>query len=421
MGAGNQLPCDTLFSPRFLNQNLSLEGPMILAAPSWSGILTLSAAFTVILILIILFQGSYASRLAVGGYLSRASNVLDITATRGGRLGQIHVAPHTPVKRGQPLFELLSQDQSTSAANLLDQKLQSLESRRLLLQQQHQAEELGRKLERENAGLDSARLENRMQYFLQRSALLHEQLDQRMKQDLDLEALMEKGYLAPRDLTSSREQTLQLRLSVLENQQEIFLLRHQQEELLRSLSIKDARWRASDLGFRAQQGQLAEQEMELQQEMARTILAPVDAMVGDIHANPGTQLNATQAVMSLFQSQDRLSAELAIPARLLPAVTENLMVRIMLDDSLDAAQTSLSGTIVSVSPTPLPAGSRMGPLILREASFRALVALEGPGADQAGWRSANAHRVISAQLIGQPRTLIQWLLKPLKQRQLTVS
>jgi membrane fusion protein len=421
MKADRPITATTLFSEQVLNRNINLDGDPVLRPPTWSAALSLTAIITTCLALFILFQGKYSARLAVTGYLSKASGVVEVSASGNGRLGQIYVAPQSTVKRGQPLFELLSPDQSTSAGQVLVQKLEGIKKQGLLLEQRHQAEIQSRNLEREKTDGQSRLLQEKLQFLMQREQLLRGQLDRRTLDERNLENLAGKGYLAERDMAEFREKSVLSRLSLLENQREIYVIHHQQEELRRTRLMQDAQWNAAELDSRVLQVQLEAQELDLQHSMARTVFAPFDGFVGDIHASTGALVSAMQPVISLVQRNDPVSAELAIPARMLPSVSGDLAVRITINDTLAPTRENLSGTIVDISATPLPAGWRMGPLTLSEPSFRALVTLDKADTTWMGHVQRGTHRIISAQLIGPPRTLIQWLLKPFRTLQQSVS
>ena len=411
----------SLFACQVMDRNSSLEGPLILRPPAHGSLLALTALVTSVLILLVLFQGQYAGRLSVTGYLHRASSVLQVTSTRAGRLGQVFVAPQTRVSRGQPLFELLDLDESTSARQVVEQQLAGLIRRRTLLQEEFQAEEKIWKLKREGRQRESALLKEQLRHLGSREGLLERQASDRTRQEQRIVSLATQGYLPVADIANSRDLALLSRLSVLENQREISSNRHRQEELQGTLSILDGQWRIAELEFQYRQTQLANQELELQQSMARTILAPLDATVGEIYAIQGAQVGDRQAIVSLYQASDPITAELAIPASIMPQVSDGLSVRLVLNDNLVPSRVTLHGTVVEISATPLPAGGRMGPLTLMEPSFRARVALEVPPAGIRDGSIAGVHRIISAHLIGKPRTLIQWLLRPFKQLQQAVA
>lgn len=417
----NPLIHQSLFACRVLDRNSTLEGPVILKPPACGSLLALAALFTATLILLILFRGQYAARVSVTGYLHNASSVLQVASTRAGRLGQVFVRPQVRVKRGQPLFELLDVDASSSAQQVMEQRLAGLGKRRSLLEKKLEAEEKIWNLKRESVALESRLLEEQLRYLGQQANLMQRQVSDRRAQEQRIASLAAQGYLPEVDIANSRHLALASHLAALENEREISSSRHRQGELQRTLSILDGEWRMAELEFKSQQTQLANQELELQQVMARTILAPLDATVGEIYAIQGAQVGNGQAIISLYQASDPLTAELAIPARMMPQVSGGLAVRIALRDSLVPNLVTLHGNLVEISATPLPTGGRMGPLTLMEPSFRARVALDILPTGIQDSNTAGVHRIISAQIIGKPRTLMQWLLRPFQQLQQAVA
>ncbi|MCJ7556416.1 MAG: HlyD family secretion protein [Gammaproteobacteria bacterium] len=419
--SSNPLTHQSLFAYQVMDRNSTLEGPLILKAPAYGNLLALTALVTTALILLILLRGQYAGRISVTGYLHNSSSVLQVTTTRAGRLGQIFVSPQSRVKRGQPLFELLDVDASSSARQVVEQQLTGLGRRRILLEKKLEAEEKIWNLQREGVALESSLLTEQLQYLSLQANLMERQGSDRTRQEQRITSLVAQGYLPEVEIAKSRDLALVTQLSVLDNQREIASNKHRQGELRRTLSILDGQWRMAELEFKSQQTQLANQELELQQTMARKILAPLDATVGEIYAIQGTQVGDRQAIVSLYQASDPITAELAIPARIMPQISGGLSVRIALNDSLVPSLVTLHGTVVEISATPLPTGGRMGPLTLMEPSFRARVALDIlPTGIQDG-SIYGVHRIISADIIGKPRTLIQWLLRPFKQLQQAVA
>ena len=414
------MPHPRLFRQQVLESNSGLDGPLLLKTPPFVLALSLSAIATVVLVVTLLWQGQYSARLSVAGYLHTASSVLQVTATRDGRLGEVFVSPLATVTRGQPLFELLATDDSTSTQYLLSQQLEQLAERHDLLDKKHQALERAWQLKSQSMVAESTLLQEQQGQLLRKQELLSQQLGLQTRQEKTMLSLASKGYIPEQDLLRSGEQVLLTRIHLLELQQNIASNKLQQNAIYHRQSVDDAEWSARALDMTAQKSLLESEALRLQQSMAKTVLAPRDGKIGEVHAYPGSQVSGRQTVISLYQPGEPLLAELAIPARLVPSISAGMEVRMTLEDSLVPARAELRGTITAISATPLAAGAKMGPLTLLETSFRARVRLNALPSQFTNDSLAGIHRIVSAQLIGPPRAVIQWLLKPLQQLKASV-
>ncbi len=415
------MPHRRLFRQQVLDRNSGLDGPLLLRTPPFLLGLSLSAIVTAVLVVTLLWQGQYSARLSVPGYLHTASSVLQVTATRDGRLGKVFVSPMATVTRGQPLFELLASDDSTSTQYLLSQQLEQLAERHDLLDKKHQALEQARQLKRQSMVAESTLLQEQRQQLLKKQDLLSQQLDLQARQEKTMLSLASKGYIPEQELLRSGEQVLLTQIHLLELQQNMTANKLQQNAIHHRLSVEEAEWSARQLDMAAQTILLESEALRLQQSMAKTVLAPRDGKIGEVHAYPGSQVIGRQTVISLYQPGEPLLAELAIPARLAPSISAGMEVRMTLDDSLAPARAELRGMITAISATPLAAGAKMGPLTLVETSFRAQVRLNALPSQFTNDSLGGIHRIVSAQLIGPPRAVIQWLLRPLQQLKASVA
>lgn len=415
------MPRRSLFRQQVLEQNSGLDGPLLLRTPYFALPLSFLAIATIALVVILLCRGQYAARLSVPGYLHSASSVLQVTATRDGRLGKVFVSPLATVTRGQPLFELLAADDSTSTQTLLSQQLEELSERHKLIDEKHRVLEQAWRLRSQSMAAESALLREQQRQLLTKQDLLRQRLTLQSRQGEKLLSLERKGYISEQDMLGSEENVLQTRMNLLDLQQNIASNKLEQIAIGHRQSIDSAEWSAQQLDMSAQKSLLQSEALRLRQGMAKTVLAPRDGKIGEIHAYPGSQVSGRQTVMSLYKTGEPLVAELAIPARLMPSIAAGMKVRMTLDDSLVPARAELRGTVMAISATPLAAGAKMGPLTLVETSYRAQVSLS-PLPSQLGNQSlAGIHRIVNAQLIGPPRAVINWLLRPLQQLKNSVA
>lgn len=415
------MPHRRLFRQQVLDRNGTLDGPLLMRTPPFVLVLSLSAIVTTVLIVSLLWRGQYSARLSVPGYLHSASSVLQVTATRDGRLGKVFVSPLATVTRGQPLFELLATDESTSTQYLLVQQLEKLAERHDLLDKKQQALSRAWQLKSQSMVAESTLLQEQRQQLLKKQDLLSQQLDLRTRQEKRMLSLASRGYIPEQELLNSGEQVLLTRVHLLELQQNIAANKLQQDAIQHRHSVEDSEWSATQFDMAAQKSLLESASLELQQSMAKTVLAPRDGKIGEIHAFQGSQVSGRQTVLSLYQPGGPMLAELAIPARLMPSISAGMQVRMNLDDSLAPARAQLRGTVTAISATPLAAGAKMGPLTLVETSFRAQVRLDPLPTQINSDSLAGIHRIVSAQLIGPPRAVIHWLLKPLQQLKHSVA
>lgn len=404
-----------LFRTQVLRSAPHQARPSGLATPPAARLFGWLAALVCAALLAALWQGRYAARQRVQGFLYAADSVLHVTAGRTGRLDQLLVRPGDPVRERQVLFilsgeEYLADGEAliTGQADSLAQRRATLRSRRALLQQawEQQQEAALKRIARLGA------LAERMaaQVRLHRTALEARRLDV-----LRTRALAEKGHVPRTALEQARERQLLAQIALEESLLRAGELEDQRDHAESSLLAEHARFRAEDLDLQEQDLQ---RQAELQRLSARRmsqVLAPRAGIVGDTHAVPGQQLAAGDQVLTLFAPGAPLVAELAVPARIMPSLSEVHTVRLELPDPLQPQPRLVEASVVEVSATPLGAGRYLGPMLLREPAYRLRVRIDRDPADaSADADMAYVNRGVSAQLSGPARPLIQWILQPLR-------
>jgi len=139
------------------------------------------------------------------------------------------------------------------------------------------------------------------------------------------------------------------------------------------------------------------------QHATTALLAPADLVVGVIHASPGQEVAAGQALVELFPAQGHLEAQLRIAPAAVAFIRPGQSVSLRYDAFPDRKFGQGQGKIVSVSLMPAADGF-----------YRARVVLQRDYVQAFGERIAlRPGMSFTGQIVIERRSLLEWLFEPL--------
>jgi len=164
----------------------------------------------------------------------------------------------------------------------------------------------------------------------------------------------------------------------------------------------------------------AEQRIaEVNGRRAYTLRAPIAGYVSSLQASLGQAADPQRLQLQIVPGDSALQAELFVPARAIGFVKVGQDVRILYDAFPYQHYGAYHGRIVRVSQTVLTGSDIATPVTLREPAYRAIVALDRPDIDAFGTQiPLQPDMLLRADVILERRTLMDWILTPLRSARL---
>src|SRR3954452_9326386 len=372
-------------------------------------------------VLAILFCAHYTKTARIQGWLVPERGIIQIFAPQPGVLVELHVQEGEKVRKGMPLLALSTELQSEALGatqhNILlwlQQRRASFlaEKERLKALQQHQMEELSKRL----ASIKDEQDSFKQDFQLQRVRIgIAERITEMQR------TLFAKN-LAPRlHLSQAEDDTLQ-------QVQQMQVLRHQQATL--GLERMNLEAQLAEIPIK-NETQLAEADRHialLEQHVAETaarrqiiVTAPEDGTVTAIQAARGSGVSITVPLLSIVPAASRLKAQLFGPSRAVGFIRPGQRVLLRYEAFPYQKFGHYEGTVANVS------RSAMSPAELSQ-QLAGLTSLYGANAPVYQINVALERQTVTAygnpvalqpgmqleaDVLIERRRLIEWVLEPL--------
>ncbi len=361
-----------------------------------------------------LYFGHYARKETVRGYLAPERGLIELHAPRQGVFSRVFVSEGQTVDAGDVLVSVSASRTGVDGADVDAAVLREIEI---------QAEELGRRLERERArdrtesrrlAARIAGLETELAKLRELEGIQREVLALAQRHDHALAALAFAEIIPKPRLWERRQISLGHRLGLEELAHQIVRAENALADARISLEQLPSvhAGRLSELRTRA--SELLERRIEIEARRAYAIRAPARGRVATLQATPGAAVVASAPVASLLPAAERLRAELLIPSRAIGFVRAGQLVHLRYDAFPYQRFGSQRGRIAGVTGATLSRPELRAPFAVEEAMYRATVRLSAQEIAAFGTTHAlRAGMLLEADIILDRRSLLDWLLEPL--------
>lgn len=390
-----------------------LYGDVILLPPMSITVLVGVATFVCVLILTILFWGSYARKEQVQGYIIPDKGVVKTYAQQAGTISRVHVREGDEVKEGQTLITILSErslqggrDIDTLQLNELDNSLAQMQDR----------------IEGEKSLLvaETSRLNNQINGI--KKELI--QVEQSLRTQEDRVAMLQsrvdsaKKLLDNKHISQTEYQKLYEELLVQQQHQQDLLRAKlsgqntlaQTESELAQLPLK-SKTRVQDIEGHI--SDLKKNRAEVEGKRALEIRSPVEGTITALQAREGQQPTNTP-LLAIVPKEAVFQAELYVPSRAIGFVTEGQTVRIRYDAFPYRRFGVYEGTISVISKHVLLPSELPMPIELKEPVYRVTVVLKDQHVHAYGRAfPLQAGMSLDADIILDKQTLFEWIFEPL--------
>jgi len=361
------------------------------------------------------FLASYARKETAIGYLTPTTGTAKIFAPRSGTIRQVHVQEGDAVREGEPLLTIDTDQIASDGVDVNVALLDTLSAQRELLSKTIQAEE-------QRAGAERERLSSLAKGLGSEISQLHAQLQlqkERMEvanSDLDAgQQLRAKGYLTTieqrrRQMVALEQQQAQQALI-----QQVAAKRNQLTETESSLNQLPTVMGQKVQALRNELSATDQRIAETRGRRAYVIRAPLAGRVSTLQATVGQNAHPQRPQLEIIPEHATLQAELFVPTRAIGFIEAGQPVRLLYDAFPYQHFGTYRGEVVRVSQTILMTSDTGGPIKLNEPTYRVIASLERQEIDVNGRPVAlQPDMLLKADIILERRTLIDWLLSPLR-------
>jgi membrane fusion protein len=391
-----------------------LSGSVVLATP-WS-VPVLGLLLTAIVLAAVIFASvaSYARKATVTGWLVPDQGLIRPTASSAGFIQSLQIKEGDIVEKGAMLAEIrIGSD--TASGNVGDNVVQQLRN-----EADAARAKAATQIERLNGDLDqaSARIEKlsiELEQVRMQAELQTKRLQLAREESVRSEEIASKGLLPLRERDARRT-------AAIVAEQELAGQRRQIASTEREISDISSRMGAILIEKDSARAESRSAEANLQQRIfdaearrVQIVLSPVAGRVAALPVAIGQSVTPGATVAVIIPEGARLEGELLAPSRAVGFIRRGQEVRLMLQAFPHQRFGMLNGEIKSISNTILgPAEISIPGMDIKEPVFRVRVTL--PHADIQAYGELiplQPGLLLSADVIFDRRSLIQWLFDPL--------
>lgn len=382
--------------------------------PLWGFVLL--AAFIALALISVTVWGQYTRRERVQGFLASEIGSVPMLISDVGQVKKIDVQEGQSVVVGQELVHTTVARTLTSGASSSSAVLEELTQRKKMLDQERdetralgekQVEQIRKRIEDLHTEIQGATT----QIDLQKKRL-----------GSSLEALARYENLANKQFVSDVV-VQQKRDDVTDQQIKLQALVRERSSLEKDLGTAQLDEPAIQLKTSAQINQLSRQLSELEQssteerQLNETVIrAPIAGTITNIAVSEGQIVAASTPFATIIPKDARVHVELLVPTRAIGFVRSGEKVLLRYEAFPYERFGQYSGEVESVGKTAWMQGERVGPLQIREPTYRVVVRLDSQTVHtQDAELALRPGMLVSADLLMEKRTLLEWLFQPLLQ------
>lgn len=382
-------------------------------------ILTTFLVTVLITVISFLATAKYARKETVLGQITPIEGAFHINAQIAGTAERVSVKEGQFVRAGTELISIAA-DPVLGNGEKLVESLMSIQAAQRRAQEGNaiaRADQLSRQIEelearRHGLQFDIVRLTDSKKLLERRKRLQLQNVDAYRK-------LAEKGMVSAAAVRQQDDVALGMQQQIQSAEREAGLQRSQLDQVraqIRRLYAEAALARSEAAGFKAQ---LNERELNFEAQHSGKLLSPISGIVTALRVHAGTSVNQGQTLAVIIPSagsaKRQLEVELWAPSRSVGFVRPGAKVRIMYDAFPYQTFGVGHGVVREVSGTPLSPGESSVSSESREQLFRIRVSLHDSHLMAYGraWALVPGMR-LSADLILEEQSLLEWLLAPLR-------
>jgi len=395
-------------------------GRIRLAQPVRFWVLSIFASLAALAIVVFLVVGSYARRTHVNGQLVPVQGMATVLAPVTGVVTRVDIPEGGRVKAGQTLA-LVSVPRATVAAG---NTLAALDARL-----QHRADGLraGHAAQQEQFNIQFNGLRHQLQAARQELTQVEGETSTQYEQIRIAHDMLERLRELETGRYASQLQIKQQESAALAQRSQLQALQRQAASIRRNIALIEqtlaelpSQRQASEASFQHNLAQLEQEQVEILTQGELAVTAPVDGMVAAHLYKTGQAVQAGQPLLTLVPGDGALEAELLVPSRAIGFIEPGDTVLLRYHAYPYQKFGHQQGRVDQISRSAVnsvPGGNTTA----SESFYRISVSLEQQAIMAYGKpEPLKPGMALDADILGESRSLIEWILEPLYSIQGTV-
>lgn len=359
----------------------------------------------------------YARKETVRGWLVAEQGMVRLTQDEPVVVVRVVRAVGDTVRRGDPLLylsgETALEDGSGSTQRILDElhaDRGEVERRRMLVREQAAADARALAAEAQDIDDELERLANRIRAQEQR-------IDRASRRLQDLQAAHASGAVSDRELLRQRDEVAALQQERDRLEQDRIRLGRERRTLGKNASRLEIDMQQSLSALSSEQSGLQQRISATEARRLQALLAPVDGTVATLGVAAGSTARRGQLLASILPAGHTLAADVFVPSRAIGLLRRGQRVRLLFDAFPHQHFGPGAGEISAIDGYVLLPGDLPPTFGLREAAYRVRIALASEWMMLDGEAYAlRPGMLLAAELILERRSVLEWLLAPLRRR-----
>lgn len=405
----------SLFRQQVLDERRSrLYGVVILNQPPALIMITLLILLIVICAGILLFNGSYARRESVSGYLVPDKGLVKIYATAKGILSKQFISEGASVSIDEPLFSISTVQSSEANMDKDGLKLVELERQKSSLNEKVRTE-FGL-YQGKTAAINSQMegLNHELSKVTAAVSLLEQQMNISREKFLKLKKLYQRGHVSESQLQEAEQQHLGVKIRLQTTHQHSRQLENQLNILDQKLAQLPLQWESQRADLNYRMSEINQMILEISSRRQYSIRAPVSGRLTALQITEGQAVSAASPLVSILPEGSKLQAELFLPTRAAGFIEHGQKVQLKYEAFPYQHYGLQEGWVSEITEVILTPSELPIPLPIKEPVYRVRVAIEEQFVKAMGKNfPLQAGMLLSAVIVLEQRTMAQWLLEPI--------
>ena len=406
-----------MFRSEALNaQKQKIHGDVFLTQPIPISVITLLVASITLVLVILLFTGSYARSERVSGYLVPSKGLVKIQASQFGTLTNLYVKEGGAVTKGQALADMLVAPNASDGRSFIIRSIDAITQQYSFIDTQITLEENQLTSELAKLSSDRGELELRIQSLTQQLSIQRKITASAEAAYKDVQEILGKGYISKVESERRRQTWLAQQAQEQLREQELVEANARQDQLKIRLAQVSTESQQRLTRLANQKSELDSRKAELEGRQAYTVTSPVNGKIVSLSIrNAGRSVQSGQPLLTILPEGSTLEAELFVPSRAAGFVKEGQEVQLLYDAFPYQRFGSHTATLKSVTQTILSPTETLAPFDIQEPVYRVVADLKADQITTDGQTiPLQGGMTLQANIILERRSFIEWLLEPLR-------
>lgn len=366
-----------LFRPEVIEaKRRRLWGEVKLAQPPSLTYWTIVLCFAGVIMVVCLVFGTYTHKETVSGYLAPEGGIVQISASRSGRLTDVLVQEGQHVQSGTPLLAFSGDTVGATTGQVLAAQLSQVTKQIDSAVTRRKASDSELEAEKQRLGSQISSNLSLIQILQQRITRQKEMANISRGQLAKYEELGKKGYASQFQIDQLREQVLVQENDIAGSEQELKNTEASIDDLRIQLTSLTARRTDALAGADSDLSVLEQKRIDLSSTERFIERAPISGIISSSQAEVGQSPAIGTPLLSIMPDGSALQAELLVPTKAAGFLKPGQTVRLQIDAYPYQRFGFVEGRIITVSHSVIIAGTFLAPIPVTESVYRARVTLD---------------------------------------------